>query len=174
MSVQQMRSIVAITIISLFVCYPIVANAADSAGAEGRSLLKIPFKDREDILRVMRGNLASLGEMIEAMAEDDYKAVEEIADRMAFNKKKSKGLARRGDQAFAAMGVQFHAVDVIEVKKAAGAKDRKATLRAMSTMVSTCVACHSTFKLVEWPDNKTYKRPEPVPLDLPPNVKIRD
>jgi len=62
----------------------------------------------------------------------------------------------------------------MEVKKAAGAKDRKATLRAMSTMVSTCVACHSTFKLVEWPDNKTYERPEPVPLDLPPDVKIRD
>jgi len=91
MPVQQIRALAAITIISLFACYPNVADAADSARDEGRSLLKIPFKDREEILRVMRGNLASLGKMIEAMADDDYKAVEEIAGKMAFNRKKARG-----------------------------------------------------------------------------------
>ncbi|SCZ52871.1 hypothetical protein SAMN03097708_00822 [Thiohalomonas denitrificans] len=41
-------------------------------------------------------------------------------------------------------------------------------------LLEACVACHETFKLTEWPDNKTYTRPEPIPLDLPSGVTIRE
>ena len=141
---------------------------------DNRTLLTIPYQDREDLMGVMRKNLASLGGLIDAMAEDDFKTVEKIANKMTFNKKKGKGLARRGNPAFTAMGVQFHGLDALAVKKAAEARDRKGTLRAMSRMVSSCVACHAAFKVMEWPDNKTYKRPDPTPLILPPGVVIRD
>ena len=137
-----------------------------------RILLKIPYEDREDLMRVMQSNLKKLGEMIDAMAGNDFNSVHKIAEKMSFNKKKGKGLSRRGNPAFTAMGVQFHAVDTIAVMKAAETKDRKATLHAMSKMVSTCVACHSTFRVMEWPNNKHYKRPKPTDLILPEGYKI--
>ena len=161
----------------VFLCaiYPAHAqsdNVMNKNKSSNRTLLEIPYEDREDLMRVMRANLKSLGEMISAMAKDDFKSVQEISEKMSFNKKKGKGLSRRGNPAFTAMGVQFHAVDAIEVTKAAENKDRKATLRAMSNMVNSCVACHSTFKVMEWPENKSYKRPEPTKLILPKGYKI--
>lgn len=140
--------------------------------SKNRVLLTIPYQDRENLLRVMRNNLKSLGEMIEAMSIDDFSTVQEISEKMSFNKKKGKGLARRGNKAFTAMGVQFHAVDTISVMNAAQRKDRKATLQAMSKMVNTCITCHSTFRVMEWPDDKVYKRPNPTKLILPKGYKI--
>lgn len=160
--------------VALLLGFSVISNAAEDKPKDKRVLLEIPYQDREDLLRVMRKNLASLGKLIDAMANDDFESAAETADKMTFNKKKGKGLARRGNDAFTAMGVQFHAVDALEVKKAAEAKNRQRTLNAMSNMVSSCVACHATFKVVEWPDNKIYQRPEPSELNLPPGVEIRD
>ena len=137
-----------------------------------RTLLKIPFEDREGLLNVMRNNLKNLNKMINAMANDDFKEVQNIAKNMSFNKKKGKGLSHRGNAAFIAMGVKFHAEDTVAVMKAAETKDRKATLRAMSSMVSTCVSCHSTFRVMEWPNNKVYKQPSPMKLNLPNGFKV--
>ena len=139
-----------------------------------RILLKIPFEDRENLLHVMRNNLQNLGKMIDAMADNDLDKVKKIAGNMSFNKKKGKGLSHRGNAAFIAMGVKFHAVDTIAVMKAAETKDRNATLHAMSSMMNTCVACHSTFRVSEWPDNKHYKRPEARKLHLPEGFKVKN
>ncbi|WP_294106641.1 hypothetical protein [Thiolapillus sp.] len=160
-------------VVALFLCvFPNVYAAPDkdtglSSETNNRILLEIPYMDREDLLGVMRLNLESLGKMVNAMANDDFRSVQEIAEQMSFNKKKGKGLSRRGNPVFAAMGVRFHAIDTIEVMKAAETKDRKATLYAMSKMIDTCVSCHSTFSVIEWPDNKIYKRPKPIKLVLP-------
>jgi len=140
--------------------------------AHHRTLLTIPYQDREHLLHVMRNNLVNLGGLIDAMAEDDFKTVEKIADKMSLSEKKARGLARRGNSAFTAMGLQFHGLKAPAVKKAAAAKDRQATLHAMSEMVNTCIACHATFKVMEWPDNKVYREPEPVSLTLPEGVVI--
>jgi len=137
-----------------------------------RALLTIPYQDREHLLHVMRNNLVNLGRLIDAMAEDDFKTVEKIADKMSLSEKKARGLARRGNPAFTAMGLQFHGLKAPAVKKAAESRDRKATLRAMSRMVTTCVACHATFRVMQWPDNKVYQEPKPVPLTLPEGVVI--
>ena len=141
--------------------------------ADKRTLLTIPYQDREHLLHVMRNNLAKLGRLIDAMSKDDFKTVEKITGEMSLNEKKARGLSRRGNPAFTAMGLRFHGSKVLAVKKAAEAGDRKETLRAMADMVSTCVACHATFRVMEWPDNKSYQRPEPIPLALPPGVVIR-
>jgi hypothetical protein len=140
--------------------------------ANKRTLLTIPYQGREHLLHVMRNNLANMGRLINAMSEDDFKAVETIANEMSLNEKKAKGLARRGNPAFTAMGLQFHGKDALALKHAAESKDRKRTLRAMSRMVSTCVACHATFRVMEWPDNKFYTQPKPTSLILPPGVVI--
>ncbi len=143
-------------------------NKADPPGQ--RRLLKIPYQDREHLLHVMRNNLANLGRLIEAMSKDDFKTVEKITGEMSLNEKKAQGLSRRGNPEFAAMGLTFHGSKVLAVKKAAETGNRKKTLRAMADMVSTCVACHATFRVTEWPDNKHYQRPRSIPLVLPPGV----
>jgi len=153
---------------------PVLAESGKKVlKADKRTLLTIPYQGREHLLHVMRNNLANMGRLIDAMSEDDFKTVETIANEMSLNEKKAKGLSRRGNPAFAAMGVQFHGLDALAVKKAAKSKDRKGTLLAMSRMVSTCVACHATFRVMEWPDNKTYTQPKPIPLLLPPDVIIQ-
>lgn len=164
-------------LIAFFVCatFPLHAqsdNGMNKNKSTNRVLLKIPYEDREDLMRVMRANLKNLGRMIDAIANDDFKSVQVIAENMSFNKKKGNGLSRRGNPAFTAMGVQFHAIDTVAVLKAAKKNDQKATLHAMSMMVNSCVACHSAFKVMEWPDNKFYNRPEPTELILPKEYKV--
>ncbi len=167
------KNFLSIAFLFLFVVALVHAQSDKEVGVKNeRILLKIPYKDREGLLHVMRNNLKNLGNMINAMADDDFQSVQKIASNMSFNKKKGKGLSRRGNAAFAAMGVKFHAEDTIAVMKAAEKKDRKATLQAMSNMVNTCVSCHATFRLMEWPDNKTYKRPPPIKLKLPQGFKF--
>ena len=147
-----------------------IGTATNVPQVDKRTLLTVPYEDREHLLHTMRMNLVNLGRLISAMAEDDFRTVEKITDKMSLSEKKLKGLARRGNTAFAAMGLQFHGLKVLAVKKAAEAKDRKATLRAMSQMVKTCIACHATFKVMEWPDDKSYIQPEAVPLALPQGI----
>lgn len=147
---------------------------AAGAEADNRVLLTIPFEDREDILRVMRGNLNQVKQMLGALAENDFATIEKVANEMTFNKKKGDGLAIRGNAAYTAMGVQFHAVRTMELRDAARAKDGKRVVRALSSTLDTCTSCHATFKVTEWPDNRSYARPAPIPLDLPPGAKIRD
>jgi hypothetical protein len=152
------------------------AFAAGTTGAEtdNRVLLTIPYEDREDILRVMRGNLDQVKQIVGALGEDDFATIEKVANEMTFNKKMGDGLASRGNPTYAAMGVQFHAVNTVELRDAARAKDNKRVLRALNTTLTTCTSCHATFKVVEWPDNRSYKRPASVPLELPPGAKVRD
>lgn len=155
-------------LLSFIAAFPISAQSDEGLRNEGgRILLKIPFEDRENLLRVMRNNLSNLNKMIYAVAEDDFKTVQEVAEKMSFNEKKGKGLSSRGNAAFIAMGVKFHAEDTVAVVKAAEKKDRKATLHAISNMMNTCESCHSAFRVMEWPNNKVYKRPPPMKLMLP-------
>ena len=42
---------------------------------DNRTLLTIPYQDREDLMGVMRRNLASLGGLIDAMAEFEGRPV---------------------------------------------------------------------------------------------------
>lgn len=83
---------------------PVTLSAADAPTQDQRTLLTIPFEDREDILRVMRGNLDQVRQIIEALSRQDYAAIERIADQLSFDRKKADGLARRGNAGYAAMG----------------------------------------------------------------------
>jgi len=158
----------------LFSALPVASYAADAPVQDQRTLLTIPFEDREDILRVMRGNLDQVRQIIEALSRQDYAAIERIADQLSFDRKKADGLARRGNTGYAAMGVQLHVVGAQALKKAAQTRDSTATLSALGNVLATCVACHGSYRVTEWPEDKTYRRPPPVPLTLPEGVRIAD
>jgi protein-S-isoprenylcysteine O-methyltransferase Ste14 len=141
---------------------------APPADGDKRVLLTIPFEDREDILRTMRGNLDQISRIVTALVRGDFAAIEKVADELAFNKKKAEGLASRGSAAYAAMGVQLHAVLAEDIKKAAQSRDTKRVLEALDATLAQCAtSCHTAFKVMEWPDNKTYQRPPAIPLHVP-------
>jgi len=163
-----------VCVLALYIGSLQIVRAADGTPPDNRILLTIPFEDREDLLRVMRANLDQARQIVEALAKDDFEQVAKIADQMSFNKKKGDGLARRGNPGFTAMGVRFHAVNAPALKASAQSGDRARTLAAFNTLLGTCTACHATYKLVEWPDNKHYVRPAPIPLELPEGINIHD
>lgn len=139
-----------------------------------RVLLAIPFEDREAMKREMRNNLDQVRRMVVAFAENDFETIAAVADEISLHKKRSQVVVRRGNADFTAMAVQFHGVLAPEIRRAAEAKDPKRVASAMDTALRACVACHERFKLTEWPDNKSYMRPDPIPLNLPEGAKILD
>lgn len=147
---------------------------AATPAKDTRVLLTIPFEDREGILREMRTNLDQVRRLFAAYVESDFGAIEAIADEISIHRKRAQSVVRRGNADFTAMAVQFHAGNTMEIREAARAKDPKRVATAINTALQTCVACHATFKLTEWPDNKSYPRPAPIPLNLPEGAKIRD
>ena len=141
---------------------------APPVDGDKRVLLTIPFEDREDILRTMRGNLDQISRIVTALVRGDFAAIEKVADELVINKKKAEGLAIRGSAAYAAMGVQLHAVLAEDIKKAAQSRDTKRVLEALDATLAQCAtSCHIAFKVMEWPDNKAYPRPPSIPLQLP-------
>lgn len=165
---------------TLLGAFGLAANAsAEQPAGKGqaedkRVLLTIPFEDREAMKREMRNNLEQLRRMVVAFAENDFETIAAVADEISLHKKRSQVVVRRGNADFTAMAVQFHGVLAPEIRKAAETKDPKRVASAMDTAMRACVACHERFKLTEWPDNKSYTRPDPIPLNLPEGAKILD
>jgi hypothetical protein len=65
-------------------------------------------------------------------------------------------------------------VNAAALKAAAQSRARARTLTALGAMLGTCTGCHAAYRVVEWPDNKTYARPAPVPLKLPEGATRRE
>lgn len=147
---------------------------AATPAKDTRVLLTIPFEDREAMLKEMRTNLEQVRRLFVAYVESDFGAIEKIADEISVNRKRAQVVVRRGNPEYTAMAVQFHAGNTMEIREAARSKDPKRVATAINTALQACVACHATFRLTEWPDNKIYPRPDPIPLDLPEGAKILD
>lgn len=147
---------------------PSLASAEPSASEtveDPRQLLPVPFETRQKMLKSMRrNNLGNLGEMLEALARDDLEAVARIAESMTYTPEKRQASRRRGSKAFAAMAARFHGERMPAIRKAAETGNRQAVLKRMGEAVQSCNNCHASFRLVEWPEDRSYSMPEPVPL----------
>ena len=139
-----------------------------------RTLLTIPFEDREGMMAEMRNNLEQVRRLFVAYVANDFEAMEKIADEISIHKKRAQVVVRRGNPTYTAMAVNFHAGHSVAIREAARSKDQKRVATAINEALQACVACHATYRLTEWPDNKTYARPDPIPLVLPEGAKIRD
>ena len=143
-----------------------------------RELLPIPFATREKLLQKMnQKNLGALGEMLAALARDDFAAVARLANELSYSAKTEKLSKRRGSVAFATMATNFHGQNMPALRRAAERRDRRQVLEQMSEAVSACVACHAAVRLTEWPEDRSYPVPAPVrlPAALPePTRRIPD
>jgi len=150
------------------------ADAPATPKKDTRILLTIPFEDREAMMAEMRNNLEQVRRLFVAYVGNDFAAIEKVADEISIHKKRAQVVVRRGNPTYTAMAVNFHGGHSMEIGEAARSKDSRRVAAAIDAALQACVACHATYRLTEWPDNKTYARPEPIPLMLPPGAKIRE
>lgn len=95
----------------------------------------------------MRDHLEAVQEMVVALAADDFAAVEKASGRIGSSPQMAQMCTHMGLGApgFTEQALGFHqTADAIAV--AAKKKDRKAVLRALGQTLSTCTACHATWK----------------------------
>jgi Holliday junction resolvase-like predicted endonuclease len=140
---------------------------------ESRILLKLPYENREEILKSMRNNNNIMEKILLALSKKDFKKVEKLASLWLLNTNKSLKLPFRYDPNFIALAVDMHTTGTVEIIKAARKKDMSETLRSLSNFYNRCNSCHETYRVVEWPDKK-YPEPKPVPLDIPKFYKYED
>ncbi|NOX98489.1 MAG: cytochrome c, partial [Verrucomicrobia bacterium] len=95
----------------------------------------------------MRDHLVVVQEIVQALSEGDFAAIEKSASRISYSEQQEQMCARMGAGAegFADLGADFHrtADTIIEAAKA---KDMEATLKAVSNTLARCTSCHSQYR----------------------------
>lgn len=118
--------------------------------AKERTLVKIPFQDREDILRGMRRYLNQTQGIMMALSKKDFDKVESIASNILLDDERLVRLGTRENDQFMAQALEFHTLGVSDVIKSARTKSVEKTLVSMSNFIGRCNACHENFRLLEW------------------------
>lgn len=131
-----------------------------------RTLVKLPFSEREHVLRGMRRYLGAMEKMLGALSRQDFLEVETQASTMLLDDRKLINLGKRENDQFIAAAMQFHSTGVTEIIKSARTKNMQKTLVSLSSFVGRCNACHESFRLIEWPD-KDYPPVKPKKLSAP-------
>jgi hypothetical protein len=140
---------------------------------DNRILLKLPYKNREQLLKGMRNNIFLTEKILLALSNNDFKKVEKIASTWLLDPKNSKNLTYRNDPNFIALAVDFHTNGAVEIIKAARTKNMSKTLESLSNFYNRCNICHETYRVTEWPETK-YPEPTAIPLKIPPKYNFSD
>jgi hypothetical protein len=95
----------------------------------------------------MRDHLLAVQEIVVAVANDDFAAVERSATRIATSPQMSQMCNHMGAGApgFSAQALGFHQT-ADAIGSAAARRNRKAVLTALGATLATCTACHETWK----------------------------
>lgn len=133
---------------------PTGGRAAQQASTDERQLVVYPEALRIRTLANMRDHLLALSEIQAALAANDFDRAADIAEsRLGMN---SLGLHGAHEVApFMPEGMQLagsalhHAASrfALAAKDAGVTGDGKPALAALATMVQTCTACHSAYRL---------------------------
>lgn len=95
----------------------------------------------------MRDHLVAVQQIVLALADDDFTAVEKAASRIASSPQMAQMCTHMGAGApgFTEQALGFHqSADAITL--AATKKNKKAVLAALGNTLTTCTACHETWK----------------------------
>jgi hypothetical protein len=95
----------------------------------------------------MRDHLEAVQEIVQALAEDDFAAVERAATRMGFSEQMGQTCTHMGmgAEGFSDEAVAFHHV-ADGIAAAARDRDRGRVLTEMSNTLQRCTSCHATWK----------------------------
>ncbi len=129
--------------------YRLMGGAQTEVASDARAEIALSVTDRDLVLAEMRAFLASVQGITSAIADDDLVTVAGQA--------RAVGLAAMGQvpmslmqalpMEFKTMGRATHAGFDQLALDAEQLGDRDHTLRQMGEILSTCVACHATYRL---------------------------
>ena len=116
------------------------------ASLDSRISLNLSPMMKQHQLSNMRAHLDAVRQIILSIAEDDFDAASEIAGKQfGSNKKMMKMCNSFENETFKSMGMAFHKSGD-ELAKTLKTGELKASLRALNTTMTSCVACHSSFR----------------------------
>lgn len=127
------------------------AAAGGSAATGARQRIVLPAAARDQVLEEMRIMLASLQDILRALANDNPEAVARAA--------RASGMAAAVDvdpkirdklpDAFLSLGVATHqSFDELAARVEKGATE-EGVLRSLAGLTSNCVACHEAYRIDE-------------------------
>jgi len=95
----------------------------------------------------MRDHLVVVQEIVAAIMANDFTAIEKSSSRIGYTEQEGAMCKHMGAGAsgFTEAALHFHHT-ADSIAEAAKRKDAQAVLTALSTTLSTCTGCHSTFK----------------------------
>ncbi|MDE1948280.1 MAG: hypothetical protein KGI35_06675 [Burkholderiales bacterium] len=129
--------------------YKFIVAGSVQMGPDGRSSILLEPAEREFVLKQMRGLVASLQSITEALARDDMKAVAKSARAM--------GMADAGDApaalvgklplAFKTQGFGMHRDFDRIAADAESQGGRQHALAQLAAVLNRCVACHAAYRI---------------------------
>ncbi len=135
-----------------------LAFAAPSANAQdSRQLVKMPAMMQEHMLANMRSHLASLNEMLDALAEGKTNEAAKIAeDRLGMSSLSLHGsamLSKYMPEEMAALGTQMHhaasrfVIVAQDAELDPSVESQRKVYRALQQVTENCNACHQAYRL---------------------------
>ncbi|VAW96402.1 hypothetical protein MNBD_GAMMA19-1241 [hydrothermal vent metagenome] len=146
---------IALWMISLAVVGMYFYKGWATPSADGRVAIILAPTERDRVLENMRGMLETVQEIIDGLARND---IEQVAARASAGGmgavRMPVGLMAKLPMAFKEMGLGVHrGFDELARAARTGASDGE-MLNALSTQLSSCIACHATYRLTLTSKNK--------------------
>ncbi|HEX2531606.1 MAG TPA: hypothetical protein VHK70_09075 [Burkholderiaceae bacterium] len=122
--------------------------------ADTRTAVKFPAPLKAHTLASMRDHLHALLEINEALADQDFEKASQIAEwRLGMSSLEAHGAHESGK--YMPKGMQDTGMDLhrnasrfaVSAQEAAATGDLAATLKALSKVQQSCVACHAAYRL---------------------------
>lgn len=121
-----------------------------AANADSRQLVKLPEMMQEHMLSNMRDHLATLNDVLHALADKDLdRAAKEAEQRLGMSSLDRHGASHMAPfmpKEMQAMGTAMHrAASRFAVTAQEG--DLVTTYRALKDVTAACVACHTSYRI---------------------------
>lgn len=116
------------------------------ASLDSRISLNLPPMMKQHQLANMRAHLNAVRQIILSIADDDFDAASDIAAKQLGSSKAMMKMCNNFEnETFKSMGMAFHKSGD-ELAKTLKKGELQASLRALNTTMTSCVACHATFR----------------------------
>lgn len=150
----------------MFLLYSSTAYTQD----DGRVLIKIPYQDREEILRGMRKYLKITEKILLETSKNNYSEIERVISKIEVDKERLNRLSTRENIEFMELAYKFHDEEVKNIKESAKNKNQAEMILAISKFIKSCTHCHDRFRLIEWGDKK-YPAAKPNKIFIEKYIK---
>ena len=142
-------AIAVLVLVIAAMAYKFIVAGSVHAGADGRAVVELAPDERTLMLGEMRAFVAGVQQITQALADEDMKAVADVAHSMGTAKAHDVPVAMMGKLplAFKQLAFGVHgSFDAIAQSAANGGTPRQ-TLTQLAGALQGCVACHAQYQL---------------------------